>query len=148
MNPALHRRHLLQWAAAVGPALLALPASAHEYFTPNLRISHPWCRATPADAPFAIVNMTFEEVALADHLIGVETPVATAVEMGGPTAGAAIDIAIPAGREFVLGEDGLFIRLVGLKQALELGRSYPLRLVFAQGGEVNATLDVAYGQRS
>jgi copper(I)-binding protein len=144
MNPAVHRRDMLRLALATGMSFATASARAHEYYVPTLRISHPWCRATAADAPFAIVCITFDEVREADRLIVVETPVAASAELSGAGAGRAVDFAIPVGRDSVLGEEGTVLRLTGLTQALEVGRMYPLRLVFAKGGEVNATLDVAY----
>jgi hypothetical protein len=64
--------------------------------------------------------------------------------MGGRRASAVIDFPIPAGADTVLGEDGTFIRLLGLKKPLELGRFYPLRLIFDQSGVVDAAVDVSY----
>ena len=88
--------------------------------------------------------MTFDEVALDDRLVGVETPVATHAEMAGTSAGPRIDVTIPAGAETVLSETGTFIRLLGLRHPLGVGRSYPLRLVFERGGVVDADIDVEY----
>lgn len=144
MKPAgLQRRDILRLAAAGATTLSARSVWAHEYYVATLRISHPWCRATAADAPSATVCVTFDEVREADRLIGVETPVAESAELSDSRPGT-VELAIPLGRDTVLGEQGTLLRLVGLKQALELGRSYPLRLVFAKGGAVDATLDVAY----
>jgi len=92
----------------------------------------------------AIVCITFDEVRAADRLVLVETPVAASAELFDGNVARAVDFPIPDGRDTELGEAGTVLRLTGLAQALELGRSYPLRLVFAQGGEVSATLDVAY----
>ncbi|HEV7577924.1 MAG TPA: copper chaperone PCu(A)C [Caldimonas sp.] len=143
MTFLIRRRDVLRFsAAAIVPAAYA-PAWAHEYYVPTLRVSHPWCRATPADAAFAVVCITFDEVREADRLIGIDTTVASAAELSG-RPGRAIDFPIPAGRDSVLGEEGTVLRLTGLTQSLELGRSYPFRLVFAKGGAVDATLDVAY----
>lgn len=139
-----HRRRWLRTGFALGSIVVLPSARAHEYFTSTIRISHPWCRATPGSAPFAIVSMTFDEVTSADRLIGVETPVADGAQWFAGTPSPTIDVPIPAGRETVLGETGAHVRLVGLRHDLVLGRSYPLRLRFADGGDVQATLDVAY----
>ncbi len=42
------------------------------------------------------------------------------------------------------GETGTFIRCVGLRHPLELGRSYPLKLVFEHGGVVDADIDIDF----
>jgi copper(I)-binding protein len=149
MNPQLQRRRLLCGAFALTGAALAPRARACEYFSSQLRITHPWTRATPAGAESAVLCMRFDEVAQADRLIGLDTPVAQGAELvlpGGKTSGknGALDLAIPAGRETLLSEAGPHIRLLGLTQPLELARSYPLKLVFENGGVVIATLNVDY----
>jgi len=144
MNRNIHRRGVLHAGLFLG-ASLALPAArACEFFGTNLRITHPWTRATAADAKFAIVCMKFDEVTRADRLIGVETPVAGGAEMGGPGAGPQLDFVIPEGRETLLGETGSHLRLVDLKFPLEIARSYPLALTFERAGVVSATLTVDY----
>jgi len=144
MNRVFHRRGLLRAGLALG-ASLALPAArACEYFSVNLRVTHPWTRASGADARYAIVCMKFDAVAQADRLIGVQTPVAEGAEMGGTQAGKAVDFLIPAGQETVLAEEGTHLRLVGLRFPLEVARSYPLQLIFERGGALDATLNVDY----
>lgn len=144
MTSSLHRRGLLRAGLAAG-ALLALPsARACEFFSDNLRIFHPWTRATSDGDDFAVLCMRFDEVRQDDRLIRVETAVASGAEMAGAGAGLGVDFAIPRGRETVLGESGTYIRLLGLKHRLEVARSYPLRLGFEKGGVVNALLNVDY----
>lgn len=144
MTRHLHRRGLLHAGLACGAALLLPSARACEFFAASLRVTHPWTRATAHDANTAVVCMKFDEVTLDDRLVGVTTPVASGAQMGGISAGPAVDFAIPAGRETLLSEEGTFVRLTGLKLPLEVGRQYPLRLVFAQGGIVESTLSVDY----
>jgi copper(I)-binding protein len=142
--PPFGRRRLLRAGCALGAALVLPPARACEFFSTHLRILHPWSRATAEGDAFAVLCMRFAEVRLPDRLIRVETPVAAGAEMGGADTGRAIDFAIPAGRESELSETGTFIRLVGLKQPLELGRNYPLKLVFEHGGVVDADIDIDF----
>ncbi|MFA6262710.1 MAG: copper chaperone PCu(A)C [Bacteroidia bacterium] len=142
MTILLHRRHLLRSGLAAGASFVVPSARACEYFSPNLRIVHPWTRAT--EAGFAIVCMKFDDVTLADRLIAVHTPVAEGAEMGGPGAAPAVDFVIPQGQVSTLGEGGTHLRLIGLKHALEVARSYPMDLVFERGGTVAATLNVDY----
>jgi copper(I)-binding protein len=93
-----------------------------------------------------VLNLRLDEVTAADRLLHIETPVAEAAELLHEGQPAAWPLDIPAGRDTVLGEHGLQLRLLRLTQALEIGRSYPLRLVFEQGGAVNAQLNVDYGR--
>jgi copper(I)-binding protein len=142
--PPFGRRRLLRAGCAHGPALVLPPARASEFFTTHQRIQQTRSRATAEGDAFAVLCMRFDEVRLPDRLIRVETPVAAGAEMGGADTGRAIDFAIPAGRESELSETGTFIRLVGLKQPLELGRNYPLKLVFEHGGVVDADIDIDF----
>jgi copper(I)-binding protein len=142
------RRALLRAGGAVAIGLALPPARACEFFSTHLRIYHPWSRATAEGDAFAVLCMRFDEVRSPDRLIRVETPVATGAEMNGPARGRAVDIAIPAGRETELSETGTFIRLTGLKHPLEVGRNYPLKLVFAHGGVVDADIDIDFERAS
>jgi copper(I)-binding protein len=138
------RRLALQTGLALSLGALLPAASACEFFSPHLRITHPWSRATRPGDSQAIVAMRFDEVTQADRLIGVETPLARAAELHGLPGSPKVDLAIPAGRETLLGESGITLRLVGLRQMLELGRSYPLKLIFAHGGSVQAALEIDF----
>lgn len=141
----LHRRRWLGHGLALGLApFLPGRARACEFFSTTLRIEHPWTRATREGDRFAAVNMKFNEVTVDDRLVGAHTPVAARAGMGGVAAATLIDFAIPAGRLSALSEEHTYLRLEGLRHALEVGRTYPLTLVFEKGGEVLAAFDVDY----
>lgn len=142
----LDRRQLLQWSCAIGAGTLLSPARACEFYTTHLRITHPWTRATAADANEAVVCMKFDEVMRSDRLVRAATPIASGAALGGIGAAAVLDFAIPEGRETLLTEAGTYLRLTGLKQPLEVARQYPLTLEFAYGGVVDATLSVDYAR--
>lgn len=146
MSRLIRRRSVVQAGLALGSTLLWRPGQACEYFGTTLRVTHPWTRATADTADGAVLCMRFDEVSQTDRLIAVHTPVAAGAVMGGAGAGGPVDLAIPAGRETVLSEAGTHIRLVGLKFPLEVARTYPLQLVFEQGGVIDATLNVDYGR--
>lgn len=147
MSLLISRRAVLRTSLALGTSCLwplARTAHACEFFLPHLRVTHPWSRATPQDAPFAIVCMRIDQVTKGDRLVGVETPVATKAEIGGISTGAAgMSLAIDRGRDMVLSEHGVHVRLKGLTQPLLLGRSYPMRLIF-ESGAMEAELSIDY----
>ena len=145
MQPSLHRRSLLQTSLALAAGWVIPEAKACEYFGANLRITHPWSRASAEGASHADVCMKFDEVTLADRLVQIETPVAAGAVLGGLAASTALDFVIPQGQETLLSEAGTFLRLLGLKHPLELGRSYPLVLVFERAGAVSTTLSIDFG---
>ena len=147
MTHRLIRRDLLRASLTCGVALLSPAARACEFFSPTLRITHPWTRASEPGATTAVVSMRFDEVSRDDRLVQLHTPVAAAAEMGGRAltasgtgtgagagAGAGLDFFIPAGQESGLSEGGRFVRLLDLT------------LVFEQGGTVKATLTVDFAR--
>lgn len=142
----MNRRHLLIAACSLPPGV-ARPARACEFFSSHLRIWHPWTRATRVDADTAKVCMRFDEVRQTDRLIGLETPVAAGARLVGPgipAATAGLSLLIRQGEELTLTEDGLHLELLDLQQPLQVGRSFPLRLVFESAGPVETALNVDY----
>ncbi|HKX42676.1 MAG TPA: copper chaperone PCu(A)C [Burkholderiaceae bacterium] len=144
MSRLIARRGVLHAGLACCALALAPRARACEFFSSNLRVFHPWTHATEPGRDSAAVSMIFDQVTRADRLIAVETPVAEGAEMGGAEARPAVDFAIPEGRESALAVNSTYLRLVRLKQPLEVGRSYPLKLVFESGDVVAAALNVDY----
>ncbi|NWG74247.1 MAG: copper chaperone PCu(A)C [Rubrivivax sp.] len=144
MTGLVRRRVLLHAGIAMGAALVAPRVRACEYYASTLRITHPWTRASMPGDTSAVVCMLFDEVSQTDRLIGVDTPVAERAEMGGVGAAPRVDFVVAQGQVSELSEAGTYVRLVGLKQPLQIGRAYPLTLVFEKGGEVGATLNVDY----
>ncbi len=158
------RRLVLRTAIAATAIWAAPQARACEYFTRTLRITHPWTRATPAGASFAMLGMRFDEVTQDEELLVVHTPVAEAVvfvsaqQANQPSSHPAPEVPhsfapvpIPAGLETVLGQahagsTGPHLRLLRLTQHLEIGRSYPLHLTFKEGGTVKTLLTVDYAR--
>jgi copper(I)-binding protein len=144
MIPITHRRTLLRAGLATGVAMLLPPARACEFFTGTLRVTHPWTRATSADATTAVLCMRIDEVDQADRLVGARTPVALGAEMGGSGVGRAVDVPIAQGSVVELFEEGVHLRLTGLKQGLQAGREYPLELEFERAGLLLARLSVDF----
>ena len=144
MTRTMRRRSLLQAGWTLGVAMATPTLRAHEFFTGNLTVIHPWTRASTAGATSAIVSMTFEDVVRPDRLVGVQTPVAARAELGGLGVGATIDFLIPEGRTSALSETGVHLRLLDLQFPLLQGREYPMTLVFSEAGPIRAALLVDY----
>jgi copper(I)-binding protein len=147
MSGIILRRDVLRAGLVLCASLAVPPARACEFITSTLRITHPWTRATAPDATSAVLCTRFDQVTETDRLIGVDTPVASGAELVVDGVGGKVDFLIPQGRETFLSDDGTHIRLLGLEHPLEVGRSYPLTLVFQKAGEVQAQLNVDYGLR-
>jgi periplasmic copper chaperone A len=144
MQPDHSRRVLLLSSLFLGLGVVAAPARACEYSNGLLRVTHPWTRATAVGAHEAVLCMTIDEIAQDDRLMAVHTPVASGAVMAGADAGLDLDLPLRSGQVLQLHEAGRHIRLTGLQQPLEMGRSYPLQLVFERSGAIKATLNVDY----
>lgn len=144
MSRVLQRRSIVR-AGLAACVLAAWPsARACEFHAGNLRVTHPWTRATALDAQTAVLCMRIDEVVEADRLIGARTPVATGAEMGGPEHGRPVDVPIAQGSVIELFEEGLHLRLTGLRHGLQVGREYPLELEFERTGLLLARLSVDF----
>jgi len=146
MQSNIDRRAAMRAGLALALAPWASSSRACEFYAANFTLIHPWTRASRPDATSAIVSMKFQNVTQADRLIGVHTLVAESAELCGEGAGPQLDFPIPQGQDTELSEKGVHLRLLGLKLPLEVARSYPMTLVFANAGEVRATLNVDFAR--
>lgn len=151
MSFDVSRRAALHAGLALCASSVVPAARACEFFSPRLRVYHPWTRVTPESAPFANVFMRVDQVTGPDRLIGVETMVATRAQLIGMGTDkdkdkdqSGVDLSFQPGSELVMSEAGIHLRLLGLTQPLLIGRTYPMRLVFEQGGPLDAQLSVDY----
>lgn len=144
MHRSIKRRCWLRAGSALAAGLWLGRAGACEVQADFLRVLHPWTRATPDDATTAVLCMRIDNVIADDRLLGAVTDVASGVEMGGAERGVALDLAIPAGTEIDMHEQGLHLRLTGLRMPLQTGREYSLDLLFERSGTVMTTLSVDY----
>lgn len=142
--------------AAAALLLLALPAAslpalAHDYTLGDLRIGHPWTRATAPSAKVGAGYMTIANGgASADRLVSASTPASARVEIhemrmdGGvmrmrELAGG---LAVPARGEATLKPGGYHLMLMDLNAPLKEGESVPVVLVFERAGRVEVELKV------
>ena len=126
-------------------ALLSITAAttvhAHSYVLGPVEIGHPWARTT--DAQLGTVYSVFAiKGDAADTLSGAETPIAQRVELRSAAGEALHGIEIAHGRPVVLRPGKAYLALVGLKQPLKLGDSFPLTLRFDIAGEITVTVMV------
>jgi copper(I)-binding protein len=146
----LQRRAVLRLGLVSGLSLCAAGfvsnARACDFSTNTLRVNHPWTRATAEDATSAIVCMHFDQVQEDDRMIGVETMVAAGAEIGGIGARKDVDVLIPKGQTVYLSEAGTYLRLLGLKMPLEVGRAYPMLLTFEKGGNLMTDLNISFAR--
>jgi periplasmic copper chaperone A len=132
-------------------AAVVLGAGAALAQTGQLRVENAWARATPGGSQIGAAYLTIQSPTV-DRLVAASTPVARkaelhTMEMSGmvmkmrPLAG----VDIPAGQSVSLVPGGMHIMLLGLKQPLKPGQSFPLTLRFAKAGTrtVNVAVETA-----
>lgn len=133
------RRFLL--GAAVATAF-ASTAFAHSYTIAQLKIGHPWARATvgPAGGAFLSVENTGTT---ADRLLRASTDVATTVQLHTHIKDGDImrmreveAVDLPAGKKVTFEPGGFHIMLLGLKKKLVEGERFPLTLEFEKAGKI------------
>jgi len=126
---------------------LAASAAADE---PAIAISNAWARAMPegAKAGAAYVTITNNGTG-ADRLLGVSTPVAgeaqlhTTINDNGVMKMRPIEsIELKPGASVTLKPGGMHLMLMGLKQPLKEGESFPLALNFEKAGRLETAVTV------
>lgn len=127
-----------------GFMLTAAVASAQ---TGQLAVDNAWARATPGKSDIGAAYVTIHSPT-ADRLVAASTPVAKKAELHTMEMSGMVmkmrpisSIDIPAGQSVSLAPGGMHIMLMGLKQPLKAGQSFPLSLTFAKAG--TCTVNVA-----
>lgn len=129
------------------PSALAEEPDEHVAQAGGIRVVHAWSRAT--DAGEGAVFMDIESLGAGDRLTGASTELAGAVAIHGavladgvPSSEPLGEVEIPAGGEFVLEPEAVFLKLTELKRPLEQGEAFPLELRFAQAGALTVEVQV------
>ena len=137
-------------SSLVGALSLAAPAAAADFTLKDLRILHPYARATPPGARSGGIYLVVENGGKqADRLIGATSPAARIAEihemkMEGnlmrmrPVAG----VDVPAGGKATLSPGGYHVMLSELQAPLVAGTTVPLTLRFEKAGAIDVTVDV------
>lgn len=135
--------------ASLAALLTASAAAAHDYKLGELRIEHPYARATPEMAKTGVVYMTIENQGGGDTLISARTSAAASAMLhesrmqDGVMRMRALQggLPLPAGGTVALAPGRRHIMLMGLKAPLQEGGHFPLTLRFEKAGDI--TVDVS-----
>jgi len=138
----------MRFLAVLSAFCLALVASAQAQSSAGIEISHPWARATASSAANGAVYLKIDNHGAADDtLMAVSTPVAAKAEMhtslndnGVMKMRPLAEVPVKAGGSAEFKPGGMHIMLVGLKQPLKAGDSFPLTLAFQKAGAVETTV--------
>jgi hypothetical protein len=139
----------------LAPALFfltsAMSVSAHDFKVGNLKIDHPWSRATPMVAPVAGGYITVtNNGAEADRLLGGTTALAEKVEIHESTAKDGVarmrplkgGVVIKPGQTVELQPGGTHIMFVKPSRQLKEGERFRATLAFEKAGEVKVEFAV------
>jgi copper(I)-binding protein/uncharacterized protein YcnI len=114
----------------------------------DIAVEQPFARATPAKVG-GVFLMLKNGGGTADKLVKAASPVAESVELhthikdGDAMRMRAVEnIPVPANGQTALEPGGYHIMLIGLKQALKEGGSFPLTLTFEKAGSVTVAVPV------
>jgi periplasmic copper chaperone A len=144
-----HRRTLLALAVG-GLALATAPARAHDYTLGELRIGHPWTRATAGTGASGGGFLTIRNTgSLPDRLLRAESAAAGVVELhthindqGVMRMRPVPDIPIPPGAEVKLAPGGLHVMFIDTRQRFDRGAKVPVTLVFERAGRIEVEMQV------
>ena len=138
-------------AACAATLILAGPVAAGD--AAKISVTDPYARSSSSMAKSGAVFMMIENTGAADdRLVAASAPVAERVELhthleDGNGVMRMVEVkdgfGVPAGGDHALKRGGDHVMLMGLTEALEDGKSFPLTLVFEQAGEI--TIDVPIG---
>ena len=141
-------RILATLAAAIA---LSMPAHAQTVRLHDLQIENPYARATVANQPAGGAYITIENKGkAADKLVAASSPVAKSVEIHTMTMDGNVmkmrevgKLEIPAsGRIEMKPGEGYHLMLMGLRQPLKAGESFPLTLTFEKAGKAEVKVKV------
>ena len=128
--------------------LLALSVTALAQESP-IHVADAKARPTAPGGTGVVYMTVMNHGAADDDLTALSTPVADKAEMhrsmeinGVSHMEAVADLPVKANGAVDFGPGGLHVMLMGLKQPLKIGDSFPLTLTFAKAGAVTITVSV------
>jgi copper(I)-binding protein len=141
---------LAAWTVAAGAAFATLAAQAHEFKVGNIRIGHPYARATTPAQKNGGAYLSLENAGADDKLMSADAAtVAGSTEIhqmameGDVMRMHRVDsVALPKGKPVVLKPGAYHVMLVDLKAPLKEGDKFPMTLKFEKAGEVTVMVNV------
>ncbi|TAN67709.1 MAG: copper chaperone PCu(A)C [Magnetospirillum sp.] len=132
----------------LGIALALLLGLADPVIAGDMAVTNAWARATSPNTTVGIAFVTLA-ASTADTLVTASTPAAAKVEFhrhvhqdGLMKMQQQPTVEVAAGQPLEFNPGGLHLMLIGLKEQLKPGRSFPLTLTFAKAGAVTVTVAV------
>ena len=135
-------------------AALSASVSAQQNALGDLSVERPWARELPPVAPNGAAYLRIENAGnAADRIVSASSPIAKRVELHAHETDGGVmkmrhvhSVEVPA-RGAVSFEPGrMHVMLIGLKEPLVAGRSFPLTLGFQNAGEIEVTVEITDGE--
>jgi len=134
----------------LAPAVLVAVVLTHPVAAAEITVQDPFARASAGMAETGAAFMKLSNAsAVNDQLVAASTPVSAKTELHDTIKEGDImrmrqvpSIEVPAGGTVALQPGGLHIMLMGLKQPLREGETFPLTLTFAHAGAVTVEVPV------
>jgi copper(I)-binding protein len=140
--------NIIKTLLATAALTLTFGANAHEFKLGDIKIGHPYARATVAGQPGG-AYLKLDNAGADDRLLSAQTELASRAELhsmameGDVMRMRQVDaIELPSGKTVELKPGGLHLMLLGLKAPLKSGDKFPLTLRFEKAGEVTVTVNV------
>ena len=123
---------------------------AHAADKEGMVVKDAWARERPSGAIVggAFVTLHNKEGEI-DRLVGASSPIADRVEIHTTVMQGGVmsmlrqeELIVPAGETIVMKPGGFHIMLMGLKENLEKGKTFPLTLNFAKAGDITVMVHV------
>jgi len=138
------------FVAALFAVLPVAQTRAQTAATNPIAVENAWARATPGGAKTGAAYMTLMNKGAADRLLAASTPVADKVQFHEETEENGVSrmrqrqaVELKLGSEVVFKPGVMHMMLVGLKQPLKEGQTFPLTLEFEKAGKVEVTIPIA-----
>jgi len=135
--------------ALISALCLVLLGSAAAKADTGIEIDHPWARATAGGSANGAVYLKIVNHGGDDTLIAAATPAAgkaelhvSANENGVMTMRPLGEVAVKAGSTVEFKPNGMHVMLLGLKQPLKAGETFPLTLTFRKAGTIATAVKV------
>jgi copper(I)-binding protein len=124
-------------------------AQAHDYNLGDIKIVHPWARASAGVANAGGAFFTIVNKGASDKLLKASADVSNTVELHTHIKDGEVmrmrqvqDIDVAGGTETKLAPGGLHVMLIGLKAPLKEGATFPMTLTFEKAGSVTVEVQV------
>ena len=135
-------------------AALSIPVSAQQYTLGDLSIDHPWSRELPPVAPNGAAYFRVENGGeKAARIVSARSPIADRAELhthdmedGVMKMRHVHSVEVPAQGGVSFEPGGLHVMLMGLKEPLVAGESFPLALGFQEAGEIEVVVEITAGE--